>query len=101
MPWSLARLRGIGRQLTCLMRRKRSIPRVVCLMRAWRLAITITDNGSGFVVEDALKRGGGKGLSNQLNRAKSIGAELLWNSSPAGTCLTLRLPLHSVENATL
>jgi len=70
-------------------------------MRAWRLAITITDNGSGFVVEDALKRGGGKGLSNQLNRAKSIGAELLWNSSPAGTCLTLRLPLHSVENATL
>jgi len=58
------------------------------------VAVTITDNGSGFVVEDALKRGGGKGLSNQLNRAESIGAELLWNSSPAGTCLTLRLPLQ-------
>ncbi len=58
------------------------------------VAVMITDNGSGFVVEDALQRGGGKGLFNQLSRAASIGAELLWNSSPAGTCLTLRLPLQ-------
>lgn len=58
------------------------------------VAVTMTDNGSGFVVEDALQRSGGKGLSNQLKRAESIGAELLWNSSPVGTCLTLRLPLQ-------
>jgi signal transduction histidine kinase len=66
------------------------------------VTITVADNGSGFVFEVALQGGGGKGLSNQLNRAESIGAELLWNSSPAGTCLTLRLPLKSVgKNATL
>jgi len=66
------------------------------------VAVSVTDNGSGFIVEEALQRGGGKGLSNQLNRAESIGAELLWNSSPAGTCLILRLPLHQLgTNSTL
>jgi signal transduction histidine kinase len=56
--------------------------------------VTVTDNGSGFVLEDALQHSSGRGLSNQLNRAQSIGAELHWHTSTAGTCLTLRLPLQ-------
>ncbi|MBC7702495.1 MAG: sensor domain-containing diguanylate cyclase [Rhodoferax sp.] len=54
--------------------------------------VTITDNGPGFSVENALKSGG-KGLSNQLRRAQSIGAEVKWDSNDSGTCLTLRLPI--------
>ncbi len=54
--------------------------------------VTITDNGQGFLVEHELKSGG-KGLSNQMRRAESIGAEVSWDSSGAGTCFTLRLPV--------
>lgn len=54
--------------------------------------VTITDNGSGFSIEDALKRGG-RGLSNQMRRAKAMGGEANWNSDGLGTCFTLRLPV--------
>jgi signal transduction histidine kinase len=54
--------------------------------------VTITDNGQGFLVEHELKSGG-KGLSNQMRRADSIGAKVNWNSNDAGTCFTLRLPI--------
>ncbi|MBI5626413.1 MAG: hypothetical protein HY935_04335 [Nitrosomonadales bacterium] len=53
--------------------------------------VTITDNGQGFAVESALKKGG-KGLSNQVRRAEAIGAEVSWKSNGSGTCFTLRLP---------
>lgn len=56
------------------------------------VVVTITDNGQGFTVENALNNGG-KGLSNQLRRAESIGAEISWDSNDAGTCFTLRLPI--------
>ena len=55
------------------------------------VTVTISDNGSGFDVESALKSGG-KGLSNQSRRAQAIGAEVMWESNDAGTCMTLRLP---------
>ncbi|HEY8887362.1 MAG TPA: ATP-binding protein, partial [Gallionella sp.] len=59
--------------------------------------VTITDNGQGFAVENALKSGG-KGLSNQLRRAESIGAQISWDSNDTGTCLTLKLPIkHTWE----
>ena len=54
--------------------------------------VTITDNGQGFILEEALKHGG-KGLSNQLRRAEAIGGEVRWHSTDAGTCFTLRLPV--------
>jgi signal transduction histidine kinase len=54
--------------------------------------VTITDNGQGFSVEHELKSAG-KGLSNQMRRADSIGAKVNWNSDDAGTCFTLRLPI--------
>lgn len=56
------------------------------------VVVTITDNGQGFAVENALKSGG-KGLSNQLRRAESIGAKISWDSNDAGTRLTLKLPI--------
>ena len=60
--------------------------------------VVITDNGQGFAVESALTNGG-KGLSNQMRRAEAIGAEVNWNSSDAGTCFILRLPIrrHSAQ----
>ena len=56
------------------------------------VVVTVSDNGSGFAVDEALTRGG-KGLSNQLRRAAAIGAEMDWTSSPAGSRLSLRLPV--------
>lgn len=56
------------------------------------VAVTISDNGQGFDVESAFKSGG-KGLSNQMRRAESIGAEIKWDSNIAGTCFTLLLPI--------
>lgn len=54
--------------------------------------VMIIDNGQGFSVQEALKKGG-KGLSNQIRRAESIAAEVKWDSSNDGTCLTLCLPI--------
>ena len=54
--------------------------------------VTISDNGQGFSVENALKKGG-KGISNQMRRAESIGAKISLNSNNAGTNLTLWLPI--------
>lgn len=59
--------------------------------------VTICDNGQGFAVAYALKNGG-KGLSNQLRRAESIGAEINWDSNASGTKLTLRLPINERYN---
>ena len=57
--------------------------------------ITITDNGQGFAVEKGLKSKG-KGLGNQIRRAKSIGAEIGGSSNELGTCLSLRLPIRRI-----
>jgi signal transduction histidine kinase len=55
------------------------------------VTVTITDNGPGFSLENALKKGG-KGLQNQLRRARSIGGEVRWDSDATGTRMTLWLP---------
>ena len=59
---------------------------------AW-VVVTVTDNGQGFDVAQGLSSAG-RGLSNQQRRAESIGVEILWDSSAAGTRLTLRLPIE-------
>jgi len=64
------------------------------------VVVSLTDNGSGFDVSQGLCSGG-KGMGNQLRRAESIGADVNWNSSASGTCLSLRLPIHRASpNAT-
>jgi len=55
------------------------------------VTVNICDNGQGFVLEDALRKGG-KGLHNQRRRAQSIGGQLVWNATADGTCLQLWLP---------
>lgn len=67
--------------------------RVATATEGDHVIVTITDNGQGFVVDDGLRRGG-KGLWNQLRRAKSIDAQAAWTSSGAGTCFSLRLPIR-------
>ena len=57
------------------------------------IAVTITDNGQGFSLEHALKKGG-KGLPNQMRRAESIGAKISFDSNDTGMCLTLLLPIN-------
>jgi signal transduction histidine kinase len=57
-----------------------------------QVVITITDNGQGFAV-DPLALHAGRGMSNQSRRAQAIGGQIHWASSPAGTCLSLHLPI--------
>ena len=54
--------------------------------------VTVTDNGQGFDVGQA-QHSIGKGLSNQMRRAESIGGTVSWQSSASGTRLNLRLPI--------
>lgn len=61
-------------------------------------SVTITDNGCGFVVEEGLTRGG-SGLSNQQRRAQAISGQVSWQSSAAGTCFSLRLPIKRLAAA--
>ena len=57
------------------------------------VVVTVSDNGQGFSVADALKSGG-KGLSNQMRRAQSISGEIGWEFDDSGTHMSLRLPVN-------
>lgn len=65
--------------------------RVSTAADAQAVTVSIADNGRGFDVH-AARSGQGKGLSNQLRRAQAIGAQVAWESGPAGTRMALRLP---------
>ncbi|MDQ0570881.1 signal transduction histidine kinase [Variovorax paradoxus] len=69
---------------------------VICFSTATEgqgVCVVIEDNGSGFIVEEALRRSG-RGLRNQQRRASAIGGTVSWKSSSAGTRFTLWLPLQ-------
>lgn len=57
------------------------------------VCVVVEDNGGGFNVEEAMRRGG-RGLRNQQRRAQAIGGTVGWQSGSAGTRFTLWLPLH-------
>uniref|UniRef100_UPI000D383AC9 sensor histidine kinase n=1 Tax=unclassified Variovorax TaxID=663243 RepID=UPI000D383AC9 len=57
------------------------------------VCVVIEDNGTGFSVDEALRRGG-RGLRNQQRRALAIGGAVSWESGVAGTRFTLWLPLQ-------
>lgn len=59
--------------------------------------VTVSDNGQGFAVKQGVDNPG-KGLGNQIRRATAINAEIRWESSPAGTRLTLRLPIQQANH---
>ncbi|MEO8024571.1 ATP-binding protein [Polaromonas sp.] len=56
--------------------------------------VIIEDNGQGFDIDKALGEATGRGLSNQLRRARAIDGTVSWKSGPAGTRFTLWLPLQ-------
>ncbi|GAA5166079.1 sensor histidine kinase [Viridibacterium curvum] len=57
------------------------------------LVIEVRDDGCGFKVDATRQGGQGKGLNSLDKRARTLGAELLLSSSPAGTTVRLTLPL--------
>lgn len=56
------------------------------------VVVTVTDNGGGFELTDAIQSGG-RGLASQLHRAKAIGAEVSWLSDSKQTSVMLKLPI--------
>lgn len=61
------------------------------------VVLSVVDDGRGF---DAAAVAGGRGLTNMRHRARGLGAELEIESGPAGTRLTLRLPVSAVPSTT-
>jgi signal transduction histidine kinase len=70
--------------------------RVATAVQGDDVVVTLTDNGQGFDVASGLASPG-KGLNNQLHRAQAIGAVIDWESSPAGVCVRLRLPVRRAD----
>lgn len=58
------------------------------------VVVTIEDNGQGFDVETVLATAAGRGLQNQLRRARMLDGTVAWHSAPTGTLFSLRLPLE-------
>ena len=58
------------------------------------LVLSISDDGAGFDLETAGEQGG-MGLRIMRYRAQSVGGRLVIDSSPAGTRVALRVPLHA------
>ena len=70
--------------------------RVATKIEGDHVVVSIVDNGQGFNVESAMNNGG-KGLSNQMRRAESIGAEINLESDDTGTRFTLKLPIKRLQ----
>lgn len=58
--------------------------------------VRIEDDGCGFAQDVSAA---GRGLTNQRRRAAAIGASIAVASGPAGTCVTLTLPLAGAGTA--
>lgn len=71
--------------------------RVETSVEGKRVVVAITDNGAGFDVVSAQQQRG-RGLSNQVRRAQTIGAEVKWESNSAGTRFLLYLPIKRAPN---
>lgn len=61
------------------------------------LMVDITDDGTGFDVQAARRSATGKGLNSLEKRARTLGATLDIDSSPAGTRVGFRLALPGGE----
>ena len=57
------------------------------------VCVVVEDNGGGFDVSAAMRRGG-RGLRNQQRRAQEIGGTVSWEAGTAGTRFVLWLPLE-------
>lgn len=58
-----------------------------------QLSIRLSDDGIGFVPEEALRKPGASGMTNLNNRARLIGGSLYLNSTPGkGTFCSIQIP---------
>ena len=63
--------------------------------RPTTLRAMVSDNGKGFVLEEALRSGPGVGIAGMLERAEILGGHLSVLSTPGeGTRITLEVPLE-------
>lgn len=65
--------------------------RVQCEQRAGQVCLHISDNGKGFVVEQAM--GNGHGLANMRDRVEAYGGTLRISSTPGETVVVGCIPL--------
>jgi signal transduction histidine kinase len=63
--------------------------------------VHVEDPGSGFVPEEAMRRGASTGLTGMRERAELLGGKLAVESAPGqGTRLTVELPRHQSSSTT-
>jgi signal transduction histidine kinase len=56
------------------------------------LNITVSDDGKGFIVENALAKGAG--MNNIRHRTRALGGNVHWHSGSTGTILSIHLPVQ-------
>ncbi|HEX5392818.1 MAG TPA: sensor histidine kinase [Rhodocyclaceae bacterium] len=97
LPWltprhSLHILRILQETFTNVIKHAQSTTiRVATSVEDAGVVVTLSDDGHGFNVEQALGSGG-KGLTNQMRRAEAIGGKIEWSSNKDGTRVSLWLP---------
>ena len=69
---------------------------LIALVVERHVSVIISDNGLGFSISNT-HTGSGRGLSNQIQRAQSIGATIDWQSNTNGTQVTLTLPIDNAN----
>jgi len=59
------------------------------------LIVTYSDDGIGFRLEKALSKTLSRGLSNMINRVKSIGGEIVFDTDRKGFKVSITIPVNS------
>ena len=56
-----------------------------------------TDNGKGFLLDEALSKNLSRGLSNIINRVKSHGGEIIFDTKNGGFRILITIPLDNIN----
>ncbi|KLU21875.1 histidine kinase [Caballeronia mineralivorans PML1(12)] len=76
-----------------------SVIRMSTAVETAGVEVIIEDNGQGFDVETVLCTTSGRGLHNQMRRARALDGRATWHSEARGTRFTLWLPLERSAHA--
>jgi PAS domain S-box-containing protein len=69
----------------------------ICIERDRKdLVVTYSDDGCGFILEEALKKNLSRGLTNIMNRVKSLGGEIAFGIKSKGFSVFIAIPIENM-----
>ena len=63
------------------------------------LLITYSDDGVGFELKKAINKQSSRGLSNILNRVKSLGGDIIFITGSKGVKISITIPVNEAAKA--